>query len=291
VVGCFSWDPPRLPRRRVGYLRYRQALSLIIWDGEVEMNKKRSGALVAMSALSGMGLLLLFLLLDQNMVGAAISGRDSSIGDPAASDTLTDPEEWEPLYPYGSPPPPKADHTAIYDEANQQMIVFGGCCFLTDVHALDLASGNENWQQPFPPGPSPWLEGGHAAVYDTNNERMIVWGGKHATTDIYTLDLTPCNEKWVTLTVTGTLPEGRTGHAAIYDATNRRMIIFAGYFGEYPYFRNDVWALYLSLGEERWEEIFSLDSPPDPAPPLRSGHTAVYDAANQGMIVFGGVDF
>lgn len=198
--------------------------------------------------------------------------------------------EWEQLSPHGPSPPEKAGHTAVYDEANQQMVTFGGCCFITDTHVLDLTSGNENWEQLFPPGLSPWLEGGHTAVYDTDNGRMIVWGGKHATTDTYALDLTPCNEKWVTLTVTGTLPEGRMGHSAIYDAANKRMIVFAGYFGEYPYFRNDVWALCLPLGEERWEVIFPLDPPPNPVPPLRAGHTAIYDAANQRMIVFGGFD-
>jgi hypothetical protein len=210
-------------------------------------------------------------------------------------------EEWEQLSPYGSSPPKIADHTAIYDEAHQQMITFGGCtsttfitdvhCFITDTHVLDLTSGNENWGRLFPPGPSPWLESGHAAIYDADNGRMIVWGGKHATTDTYALDLTPCNEKWMTLPVTGTPPEGRMGHTAIYDTANERMIIFAGYFGEYPYFRNDVWALYLPLGEESWEVIFPLDPPPDPVPPRRAFHTAIYDAANQRMIVFGGVDF
>lgn len=170
------------------------------------------------------------------------------------------------------------------------MVTFDGCCFITDTHILDLTSGNESWEQLSPPGPSPWLEGGHTAVYDADNDRMIVWGGKHATTDTYSLDLTPCNEKWLTLPVTSTTPEGRTGHSAIYDAANKRMIIFAGYFGEYPYVRNDVWALYLTPGEERWEVIFSLDSPPDPVPAGRLGHTAIYDAANQRMIVFGGFD-
>jgi len=264
------------------------------------MNKKRSWGLTAMSALSGMGLLLLFLLLGQIMASAAISERDSSTAGSPACEMLTDPEEWEQLYPHGSSPPKTAGHTAIYDEANQRMITFGGCtsttsitdvqCFITDTYVLDLTSGNESWKQLFPPGPSSRLEGGHTAVYDADNGRMIVWGGKHATTDTYALDLTPCNEKWLTLPVTGTPPEGRTGHSAIYDAANKRMIIFAGYFGEYPYFRNDVWALYLTRGEERWEEIFPLDSPPDPAPARRSGHTAIYDAANQRMIIFGGVD-
>jgi uncharacterized repeat protein (TIGR01451 family) len=195
--------------------------------------------------------------------------------------------EWEQLYPYGSSPPGTAGHTAIYDEANQQMVTFGGCCFITDTHVLDLTSGNENWEQLLPPGPSPWLESGHAAVSDAENDHMIVWGGKWATADTYALELTPCNEKWMNLTIAGAPPRRRMGHTAIYDATNRRVIIFAGYIGEPPYFVNDVWALYLPLGEERWQEIL----PPDPLPPPRAGPTAIYDAANQRMIVFGGVDF
>jgi uncharacterized repeat protein (TIGR01451 family) len=205
-------------------------------------------------------------------------------------------QEWEHLSPHGASRPKNAGHTAIYDEANQRMVVFGGCysttaiidvqCFITDTHALDLTSGNENWEQLFPPGPSSRLEGGHTAVYDAGNGRMIVWEGKHATTDTYALDLTPCNERWVTPTVTGTLPRARTGHSAVYDAPNERMIVFAGYLSEYPYVLTDVWALDLHLGGERWEEIL----PPESHPAIRAAHTAIYDAVNERMVIFGGLD-
>jgi hypothetical protein len=58
------------------------------------------------------------------------------------------------------------------------------------------------------------------------------------------------------------------------------MIVFGGFDGIY---RNDVWALSLS-SPETWTQL----SPSGPLPPARYVHTAVYDAARDRLIVFGG---
>jgi hypothetical protein len=57
------------------------------------MNKKRTWALIMVSALSGTGLLLLFLLLGQITAGAAINEANSAMGGSPACNTLTDPME------------------------------------------------------------------------------------------------------------------------------------------------------------------------------------------------------
>ncbi len=57
------------------------------------MNKKKFRVLIMASVLSGMSLLLLFLLLDQTTVGAAINGKGPLAGGSPICDTLTDPME------------------------------------------------------------------------------------------------------------------------------------------------------------------------------------------------------
>jgi hypothetical protein len=78
------------------------------------------------------------------------------------------------------------------------------------------------------------------------------------------------------------LPFVLVSHSAIYDAANQRVIVFGGWNGRQ--FSNSVWALDVTEGSEAWGQLL----PEGPLPPSRGQHTAIYDAANQRMIVYGG---
>jgi hypothetical protein len=78
------------------------------------------------------------------------------------------------------------------------------------------------------------------------------------------------------------LPFLRHGHSAIHDTANNRAIVFGGWNGRD--FFNSVWALDLTSGSEAWTKI----DPAGPHPPARGQHSAIYDAAEGRMIVFGG---
>ncbi|MBN2391001.1 MAG: hypothetical protein JXR84_09765, partial [Anaerolineae bacterium] len=193
-------------------------------------------------------------------------------------------ETWIQLSPFGTPPAARDGHSAIYDAANARMIVFGGYS-LNDVWALDLNTpGAETWTQLSPAGTLPAAREAHSAIYDAPNARMIVFGGKNISggdlNDVWALDLsTPGAETWTQLSPLGTLPAARFSHSAIYDAPNARMIVFGGRGF------NDVWVLDLSTsGAETWTQL----SPSGTLPEAREGHSAIYDAANARMIVFGG---
>ena len=70
-------------------------------------------------------------------------------------------------------------------------------------------------------------------------------------------------------------------HTAIYDPVRDAMVVFGGenqVTGE----RNDTWAL--SFATMTWSQL----QPAGPLPPVRAGHTAVYDPLEDRMIVFGG---
>jgi len=198
-------------------------------------------------------------------------------------------EAWTQLSPDGAPPPARAQHTAIYDAANGQMIVFGGRSRLVnrnDVWALDLTPGAEAWRKISPDGTAPVPRRMHSAVYDAANGRMVIFGGGGGggvLDDVWALDLTPDAEAWAELTPSGTPPSARVQHTAVYDVTSERMVTFGG-LGPGAFY-NDTWALNLTTGAEAWAQLSPAGTPPAP----RRGHTAISDVANGWMLIFGGI--
>src|SRR5215470_4596938 len=97
--------------------------------------------------------------------------------------------DWTTVIPAGTngSPSGRTFLTAVYDETNSRMIVFGGCAFtgddcttLNDVWVLTNANGVSDtpaWIQLSPSGTPPAPRWGHAAAYDAVNNRMIVFGG------------------------------------------------------------------------------------------------------------------
>ena len=204
---------------------------------------------------------------------------------------------WTQLSPSGSPPAPRARHTAVYDPHSNRMIVFGGNnCFstnLADVWVLSNANGlggTPTWTQLSPSGASPDPRSQLSAVYDHASNRMIIFGGESAAgynNDVWVLSHangiggTPT---WTQMSPSGTIPPGRTGHSAVYDATNNRMTIFGG--GNATNLA-DAWVLSTANGiggTPSWTQLgpFAI------FPEGRVFHTAVYDPSTNDMTIFGG---
>jgi hypothetical protein len=197
----------------------------------------------------------------------------------------------------------------VYDAAGRRVIRARGVDQL-EVWALPLAaSGTPAWTALSGP-PGLGARAGPSAVYDETGQRMIVFGGRgmficaparpgevspcppEAPTvgllnDAQALSLSGASPEWTRLSPSGTPPAARQDHSAVYDAANRRMIVYGGSTSDYSYGvgLNDVWALSLpEAGAPAWTQL----SPSGTAPP-RMRHTAILDAANARMIVFGGV--
>ncbi len=205
-------------------------------------------------------------------------------------------QAWTELAPSGPATPAREAHTAVYDAAGNRMIVFGGftgSSALNDVWVLSNAngkSGTPEWTQLAPSGAAPSARYEHTAVYDAAGNRMIVFGGNNGGLLNEVWVLSNANGKggtpaWTQLAPSGTAPAARKEHTAVYDAASNRMIVFAGYSGGYL---NDVWVLSNangSGGTPAWTQL----TPSGTAPPVRRLHTAVYAAAGNRMIVFGGL--
>lgn len=158
--------------------------------------------------------------------------------------TLSDPPTWTQLPLQDPLPSARYHHEAVYDQRGGRMIVFGGWdgSHLSDVWALTLV-GAPTWTQLLPSGPAPSGRTGPTAVYDSNEDRLVIFGGGNANVpelnDTWALGLSP-NPTWTQLLPTGEPPLERGASAAIYHPENHRMLVFGG---STAYYLNDTWAL------------------------------------------------
>jgi len=203
-------------------------------------------------------------------------------------------------------PPGRTFHSAVYDEVNSRMIMFGGCSFtgelcskyLNDVWVLTNANGvggTPTWRQLSPVGTPPAPRWAHAATYDAVNNRMIVFGGDNQSLIFSdTWVLSNANglggpPTWTRLSPTGGPPEGQDSATAVYDATNNVLIEFAGTMQGFAADANSVWTLSNANGlggAPVWKRIIANGAAG--SPPKRDGHIAVYDSTNNRMTIFGG---
>ena len=214
------------------------------------------------------------------------------------------PGNWSPLTTTGTPPLPRFGHSAVYDPLNNRMIVFGGIALVppppppptlfptfehqNDVHVLNLTT--LAWSQPAITGTPPTLRAFHSAIYDSMNERMVVYGGNGSggqeLDDVYFLSLGGAAPFSWTSPGLGARPVGREQHASIFDPLQSRMVMFGGLDNETlldgSVFANDTWTLPLT-GSVSWGQLFFAGTPG-----FRMAHSAVYDATNQRMVIFGG---
>ena len=128
------------------------------------------------------------------------------------------------------------------------------------------------------PSPRKWT----GAVFDPVRDRLIVIGGLPGPQgDVWVQSLTG-TPQWTQLHPAGVGPSARFAHSTIYQPGQDRVILFGGFDVA---FRNDVWALSLA-GTPAWTVLTPTGTPP----PARWAHVAIYDAARNRMVVFGGYD-
>ena len=137
-------------------------------------------------------------------------------------------------------PVPRWGHTAVIDPTTNVMVAFGGkvpgtnatpYLNLNDVWRL---SGGLAWTALKPTGTAPAGRYQHSAVYDSLNNRMIVFGGAEGNASPCANDiwvLSDANGKtgtpaWVQLVPTGTAPAPRAQHGAVYDPNTNSMIVY-----------------------------------------------------------------
>src|SRR6266508_2169288 len=170
---------------------------------------------------------------------------------------------WVKLNPMGTAPPPRWQHTAVYDATSNRLVVFGGKTTpdmnFNDLWVLVHASGlggTPAWLKLVPKGSMPDAREWHSAVYDSKQNLMLVFGGKllggKSINDVWALR--NANglggiPSWSKLTPSGTPPAPRVGHSAVYDAAGDWMLLFGGSGDGFTSFLSDVWVLLNATGD------------------------------------------
>jgi hypothetical protein len=118
--------------------------------------------------------------------------------------------------------------------------------FNNDIWVYD--TNTHTWSKPAISGTPPIPMRYQSAVYDSNKNRMVVFGGdteNDVSNYVYFLDLNTMT--WVQVNPSGTPPEPRFGQCAVYDSANQRMLMFGGNTNmiENPAPLNDLWQLNL----------------------------------------------
>lgn len=211
---------------------------------------------------------------------------------------------WTQLFPSGSFA--RVAHSAVYDAANNRMIVFAG--FLAffgtdqnDVRVLTNADGTGGapaWVTLAPTGSPPPIRNSTAAAYDQANNRMIVFGGSNRPcpscslveyNDVWVLENanglggTPA---WTQLAPSGSPPAGRSFPSVDYDPVTNRLIVFGGNQSELSPlgFFNDVWVLTNANGQGGTPEWIEL-SPGGTSPPERTVHSSGYSSSSNTLVI------
>ena len=199
---------------------------------------------------------------------------------------------WEKVVPAHSPPP-RSDANLVYDEANHIVILFGGYCqeqsrdLCDDTWSYDPTTNT--WTEMNPP-PSPPVMYGHTLVYDSTNQKTILWGGHISTyrngqfasagygDSIWYYDF-PENV-WQEI-IHSSKPPARYWHQATFDTTGGNLLLFGGDGGRG--FLNDTWLF--DVEHNTWE---SIDTELAPLPRVNAAMT--YDSLNNVVILFGGLE-
>lgn len=187
--------------------------------------------------------------------------------------------------------------TAIFDEANDRLVLFGGrgdnSNVFGDIWVLSPAtdiSGAAKWTQLSPTGTAPEARQGHVAAYDAKNNRMILTEG--ASSDkgfLETWILTNANglggdPAWTKLTTTNS-PPYRANAWAFYEEKSNALLMYGGFEGQT--ITDELWVLSNAngMGTEpiTWAKV-ELSSKPS----RRAFPAAAFDPAGDRVFVFGG---
>ncbi|MBI2689833.1 MAG: hypothetical protein HYX27_26300 [Acidobacteria bacterium] len=135
-----------------------------------------------------------------------------------------------------------------------------------DLQFATLPSGGD--------APSPRFDG--TIAFDPPSNSILLFGGQDTTArnDLWSYSLD--TYQWRPLAPGGAKPDARFGHTLNYDPLRRRLILFGGQAGG---FFSDLWAY--DIAANQWSRLAENNA----GPSRRYGHSAIYDAARNRIII------
>jgi uncharacterized protein (TIGR03437 family) len=112
-------------------------------------------------------------------------------------------------------------------------------------------------------------------AWDPMGQSVYLFGGNdgQVRNDLWRFAM--ANQRWEKIE-TAQAPPARLGHTMVFDRNRRRLIVFGG---EATGFFSDVWAFDIAGG--RWTQL----APDNAGPSRRYGHSAIYDARRDRLVI------
>ncbi|MBI4833937.1 MAG: hypothetical protein HY811_03845 [Planctomycetes bacterium] len=202
-------------------------------------------------------------------------------------------DTWDTTKPTTTGAPTARDcFSVVWDSANNKMIIWGGWI---DASQSDVNNGGiwtlstNTWDttKPTTTG-APSARESHNAVWDSLNNKMLVWGGAWYDVDFEEYSCynnggsyNPATNTWDLTKPTSTgAPTARLAHSAVWDSTNNKMIVWGGddSFDGVGYNNGGFY----NPATNTWD----LTKPTTTGAPNNTRHDAVYTGTK--MIVWGG---
>lgn len=178
---------------------------------------------------------------------------------------------WQSLFPSGAPAA-RYRHSAVWSSEVDGMYVFLG----TGASDLQFYNrGANTWQLVSPSGAAPSVNN---AVWSSQMDGMLIFGGKALDTccDNNLYYYSRLGNSWSQLHPTGTKPIARYGHSVVWSPSADGMYVFGGL--------DNLGTRYDDLHFfDRQGNAWQALSPTGFGPSARSGHSAVWSAAADGM--------
>ncbi len=129
-----------------------------------------------------------------------------------------------------SGPSARYDHTMVYDSIRQKVMLFGGrntTSFFNDLWEWDSQNQSAPWTNVTPAGLKPSARYGHALAYDSNRDKIVLFGGLDgsARNDTWEWDL--ATGSWSQITLANS-PSARLYHGMAYDPGRGQMVLYGG---------------------------------------------------------------
>lgn len=171
---------------------------------------------------------------------------------------------------------PQARHSAVltYDEPRQRTILYGGRSVRNDqaYFADTWAWSAGSWTKLTTPSPPP--EWGMAMVYDSQDDQMVLVGGRDRDGTVLGTTWTFANGRWTDTQASGLPP--RYEHAAAYDRARDRVVTFGGYGSSTTL--SDTW----EWDGQGWTELAIA------GPDARAFHVMAFDEPRGRVVLAGG---
>jgi hypothetical protein len=174
-------------------------------------------------------------------------------------------------------PIPRFGHAMAYDAARARVVLFGGYDFFSGAPLADTWEWDGNTWVETTPETSPPARFGPAMAYDSKRERIVLFGGAGAESDLG--DTWEWDGSAWTERTSEASPPAREYCSMAYDSARGRTVLFGGDSGS-TYF-GDTW---------EWDGTSWVERLPVTGPPGRTWQSLAFDDARGRTVLFGGSD-